>query len=119
MNACYFEIPVRDLDRAMRFYGEVFQIELERACVDGHAAAYFPPTEDSNRISGALMQGESYEPGRSGARVYFKSEDLDAHLSRAQAAGGRVLYPKKSIGELGWVAEIEDCEGNCIALHAD
>jgi hypothetical protein len=27
-----------------------------------------------------------------------------------------VLFPKTSIGELGWVAELEDSEGNCIAL---
>jgi predicted enzyme related to lactoylglutathione lyase len=37
-------------------------------------------------------------------------------LANAVAAGGKVLFPKKSIGELGWVAELEDSEGNCIAL---
>jgi predicted enzyme related to lactoylglutathione lyase len=28
-----------------------------------------------------------------------------------------VLYPKKSNGDLGYVAEIQDSEGNRIALH--
>lgn len=29
-----------------------------------------------------------------------------------------MLYPKTSVGELGFVAEFEDCEGNRIALHS-
>jgi predicted enzyme related to lactoylglutathione lyase len=119
MNVCYFEIPVADLERAMRFYSAVFQIELEPANVDGHPMAYFPVTDAANRITGALAQGDSYEPHHGGPRVYFKTEDIEATLARAVEAGGRVLYPVKSIGELGWVAEFEDSEGNCIALHAD
>jgi predicted enzyme related to lactoylglutathione lyase len=39
-------------------------------------------------------------------------------LSKANANGGKTLYPKTSIGDLGWVAEFEDSEGNRIALHS-
>jgi hypothetical protein len=53
----------------------------------------------------------------SGVRVYFDVASIDDVLGRAIAAGGRVLYPKTSIGEFGWVAEFEDSEGNCIALN--
>ena len=42
---------------------------------------------------------------------------LEATLDKAVEAGGRVIYPRTAIGELGWVAEFEDSEGNCIALH--
>ena len=31
--------------------------------------------------------------------------------------GGNILYPKTSVGDLGFVAEFEDSEGNRIALH--
>jgi predicted enzyme related to lactoylglutathione lyase len=34
----------------------------------------------------------------------------------AQERGGSLLYPKKDIGEAGYVAELEDSEGNRIAL---
>ena len=34
-------------------------------------------------------------------------------------AGAELLYAKKSLGELGFVAEIEDSEGNRIALHEE
>jgi predicted enzyme related to lactoylglutathione lyase len=51
-----------------------------------------------------------------GVRVYFDTDSIDDTLAKAIVAGGKVLYPKTSIGELGWVAELEDSEGNCIAL---
>jgi predicted enzyme related to lactoylglutathione lyase len=37
-------------------------------------------------------------------------------VARAEAAGGSILYPVKDIGELGFVGEIADSEGNRIAL---
>jgi uncharacterized protein len=113
----YFEIPVHDLDRAISFYGTVFGYEFERATVDGNEMAWFPMHDDAPGISGALAKGESYTPATTGSLVYFSTDDIDDVLSRANANGGKTLYPKTSIGELGWVAEFEDSEGNRIALH--
>lgn len=115
----YFEIPANDLDRATRFYERVFGWELERTSIDGHPMALFPYDAAAPGVTGALASGESYVPSRHGPRVYFRTTDIDAVLTRAVQAGGQVLYPKKSIGDLGWVAEFEDSEGNAIALHAD
>lgn len=39
-------------------------------------------------------------------------------MGQRSIQNGKILYPKTAIGELGWVAEFEDCEGNCIALHS-
>lgn len=115
----YFEIPVSDMDRAMRFYASVFGADFERTQIDGNDMALFPFDAKASGITGALAKGDSYVPGRQGVRVYFSVADIDATLAAARTAGGRVLYPKTSIGELGWVAEFEDSEGNCIAIHAD
>ena len=121
--ACYFEIPVRDLDRAVQFYQQVFGYRFERTTIDGNAMAIFPSADGGAGITGALAKGESYVPGRQGARVYFSVETIDDTLKRATDAGAKVLDPKTRIAdgsgdELGWVAEIEDSEGNCIAMHA-
>jgi hypothetical protein len=112
----YFEIPVSDLDRAIVFYTAVFGYELDRTEIDGNAMALFPFTEGASGITGALAQGSSYTPGRASARLYFRTDSIDETLQRAEAAGGRILYPKTDVGENGWVAEFEDSEGNCIAL---
>lgn len=112
----YFEIAVRNLDRATAFYTAVFGYDFERVEIDGNQMALFPLHEGSTGITGALAQGESYVPGQQGCRLYFYTASIAETLARAEGAGGKVLYPRTSIGDLGWVAEFEDSEGNCIAL---
>jgi len=72
--------------------------------------------EGGSGASGALAKGDSYIPGTQEIRAYFDTESIDETLTKAVAAGGKVMYSKTSIGELGWAAEFEDSEGNCIAL---
>jgi predicted enzyme related to lactoylglutathione lyase len=115
----YFEVPVQDLERAIAFYGKVFGYAFERATIDGNEMALFPADRAALGVSGALAKGESYVPGKQGVRVYFNTLSIDDTLRRVELAGGRVLYPKTSLGEAGWVAEFEDSEGNCIALHSE
>ena len=114
----YFEIPVNDLDRAVAFYEIVFGYQLERTLIDGHEMALFPSSDQAVGITGALVKGDSYIPGKAGSRLYFITENIDETLNMVLSQGGKVLYPKTSIGDLGWVAEFEDVEGNCIALHS-
>ena len=113
----YFEIPVTDLERAIKFYSTVFQFQFEKDIIDGNEMALFPFTETLSGISGALAKGEIYEPTKAGILIYFKTNDIDETLRLAVQNGGQILYPKTSNGELGFVAEFEDCEGNRIALH--
>lgn len=114
----HFEIPVTDMDRAVRYYETVFQTRLSRQAVDGYMMAFFPRAEGQPGASGALAMGDVYVPAKSGAILYFDVPQIEPVLARAVAAGGKVLYPKKDIGEAGFVAEIEDSEGNRIALSA-
>ena len=113
----YFEIPVRDLDRAERFYRGVFGFAFTRQTIDGNQMALFPGAEAAPGATGALAQGDSYVPSKDGTRVYLHTRELDAALERVKTLGGRILYPKTSLGALGWVAEFEDSEGNRVALH--
>lgn len=114
----YFEIPVNDLERARKFYEGVFSCSLEQAIIDNNEMALFAFHDQAMGITGALVKGDSYIPSKEGSRLYFNTDDLDETLARVLAGGGAVLYPKTSIGDLGWVAEFEDTEGNCIALHS-
>jgi predicted enzyme related to lactoylglutathione lyase len=112
----HFEIPVTDMDRAVRFYEAVFVVKLERREVDGYDMAFFPRADGRPGASGALAKGDVYKPTKDGAILYFDVLDIDAVIIRAETAGGSLLYPKKDIGEAGFVAEIADSEGNRIAL---
>lgn len=113
----YFEIPVNDIDRAIKFYSSVFDLDFDRQVIDHNEMALFPFRDGHFGISGALAKGETYKPTKEGVIIYFKTLDIDKTLKLAVDNGGKVLYPKTSIGEMGVVAEFEDSEGNRIAIH--
>ncbi|WP_447634992.1 VOC family protein [Flavobacterium microcysteis] len=112
----YFEIAVIDLERAVQFYTSVFGFEFERETIHDNEMALFPLDENAPGISGALAKGEIYKPTKEGTLIYLKSKDIDKTLDQAIHNGGAVLFPKTSNGEWGFVAELEDSEGNRIGL---
>lgn len=114
----WFEIPVRDMQRAQAFYERVLQITLTVQDMGTFRMAFFPGHPDAFGAAGTLMQSEDYTPSHLGSMVYFAVPDIDATLARAQANGGRVLNPRMSVGEYGFVAHFEDSEGNRVALHS-
>ena len=116
----WFEIPVKDMDRAVSFYNTILGIELDTSIPgsDGSKMAMFPGamTDDTG---GALVQGNGYVPSHQGSLVYLNGgADLSGPLGKVEGAGGKVLLPKTQIGEYGFMAYFEDTEGNKIALHS-
>ena len=114
----WFEVPVKDLDRAKKFYEDVFNIQLAEYTLGPLQMAWFPMKEGAIGAAGALVKGGSYEPSLSGVLVYMTAPDIDGTLERVKERGGRVLNPKRSIGEYGFVGHFEDSEGNRIGLHS-
>jgi len=116
--ANWFEIPVKDLERARKFYGKVFDVELTVEEMGGMTMAMFPFTQGAPGAAGALVKGASYKPSHSGTVVYFSVEDIPETLRRISVHGGKTLMPKTSIGQYGAIAQYEDTEGNRLALHS-
>lgn len=114
----WFEIPVKDIGRAKKFYEKVFGLELTPEEMGQYKMTFFPWTEGAPGAAGTLIQGETYEPSHAGTVVYFSVEDIEEALRKVSANGGRTLLPKKSIGEYGFIAHFEDTEGNRLALHS-
>lgn len=113
----WFEIPVKDLKRAMKFYETVLGVELQSFENDTTKMAFFPHT--SEIVSGGLVESPEYVPSDKGTLVYFNGgKDLTPSLNRVEAAGGKILQTKMSIGEHGFMAIFKDTEGNRVALHS-
>lgn len=116
----WFEIPVRDLDRAQRFYEIVFDTSLHREQAGPAVTlAVFP--YDKPGVGGCLFaSANGPQPSQDGAVVYLNAEpSLDAALARAEAAGGKVTLPRTELPEgMGCFAHIADSEGNRVGLHA-
>jgi predicted enzyme related to lactoylglutathione lyase len=72
-----------------------------------------------NGVGGGIVQGAGFEPSSTGALVYLNGgDDLSGALSRVEAAGGKIVLPKTSIGPNGFMAHFIDTEGNKVALHS-
>lgn len=115
----WFEIPVRDLDRAQRFYEAVLERPLRRETMGTERMAVFPA--DEGRVQGCLNVGAApVAPSADGTRVYLDASPLlEAALARVPRAGGRVVTPKTALPEgMGFFAHVADSEGNVVGLHA-
>ena len=114
----WYEIPVNNLDRAQTFYEYVFNIEMKRKDFGNLQMVWFPMQDNVPGATGALIKAESYIPSYEGTMVYFSVENINSVLKKIIEKGCKILNPKMSIGEFGYVAHFEDCEGNRIALHS-
>ena len=118
----WFEVPVTDMERAIKFYETVFELKLERHTMGELDMAWWPGTESAPGAGGSLVFHPAwYTPSLTGVLVYFTapSGDLNNELSRVQKAGGEILIPRRQISEeYGYMALIVDTEGNRIALHS-
>jgi predicted enzyme related to lactoylglutathione lyase len=115
----WFEIPVRDLDRAQRFYEAMLDRKLKRETMGTEQLALFPA--DEGRTQGCINIGPNpVAPSSTGTRVYLDaSPSIDAALSRVADAGGKVVARKTALPPgMGYWAHIADTEGNVVGLHA-
>ena len=114
----WFDIPVRDLDRAIKFYAVVLGSEIEERTFPGGAIGVLPHGGDG--VGGCLVVTEDNQPSNQGPLLYLNVDGrLDEALATVAAHGGKVLQPRHAIGENGHRAIIEDSEGNRLALHSD
>lgn len=118
----WFEIPVKDMDRAKKFYETVFGFELSLNKMGVLDMAWFPGKENATGSMGSLVYHEEfYKPSLDGVLVYFTafSGDLTNELARVKEAGGTVLVEKKLIKEdIGYIGVFLDSEGNRIGIHS-
>lgn len=115
----WFEIPTTDITRAKSFYETVLGVDLALNEMGPMKMAWFPMNPESFGSTGTLVQAEGYTPSHDGSLVYFRVDDIEGTLEKVANNGGKVLRPKMSIGEYGFVGHFQDSEGNRVALHAD
>ncbi|MBO6517114.1 MAG: VOC family protein [Bacteroidia bacterium] len=116
----WFEIPVLDFERAKKFYSEVLGQEVVDHPMPEFKYGILPYDQEAKGVGGAIIEAKDMQkPSADGTTIYLNGgDDLSAPLSRVEAAGGKVIMPKTSIGENGFMAQFIDTEGNKLALHS-
>lgn len=111
------DVPVVDLDRAVRFYGGVLATKVTKQQHESFTFAIFDHGEKD--VSCCLVVWPDKLAGDSGPLLYFNVDGrLDDAAVQTQELGGKVLQPRHSIGPYGFRALVLDSEGNRIALHS-
>ncbi|MCL4136842.1 UNVERIFIED_CONTAM: hypothetical protein GTU68_031153 [Idotea baltica] len=117
----WFEIPVKNYERAKQFYNTVLNIEITDFHMPEQNMKYgmFPYDNDNNGVGGGLIEAEEQNPTTNGPTLYLNGgENLSVGLAKVEAAGGKITIPKTDIGENGFMAHFIDTEGNKMALHS-
>ena len=115
----WFEIGVSDLERAKKFYSDVFQIDMQFVDMpDSPMYMMGSGAEGTAGAGGALVKSADNIPSATGTMVYFYCDDVAIEAARVEAAGGQLILPKMSLGEFGFMAQFIDTEGNKIGMHS-
>ena len=112
------DIPVVNLDRAIKFYSAVLGAEVKRQEFSGMAIAILP--HNDGEVGGCLFASDNEKPTDKGTMVYLNCNGrLDDAIASVAANSGKVLQAKHPIGPFGFRAIVLDSEGNRVALHSD
>jgi uncharacterized protein len=124
-NVVHFEMPVNDIERAQKFYKELFGWDIEKAGEMPYWIAKTGECDENNMhkktgfINGGLMERNSEDPSGSKPVIVIKVGDLNEHLNKIEEAGGKIVMPVKDVGNMGKYARVEDTETNIIGIWQD
>ena len=108
----HFEIPADDVERAKKFYSELFGWEFSTP--PGFEEYWVFDTGDPEQdAGGGLMARQA--PGQ-GIVHYIQVESVADYVTKVQALGGQVIFPRSPVPGMGWFAQFLDTEGNCFAI---
>ncbi|MBZ0295354.1 MAG: VOC family protein [Anaerolineae bacterium] len=115
----WLEIPVKDIERAAKFYEAIFGVKSEIGDDGTRRTATLTDTQASG-VGISLNQTANFEPSNKGPLAYLMSvnDDMDASLAKVEPAGGKVIEAKTSMGQAGWYGLFEDTEGNVLAFYS-
>ena len=118
----WFEIPSKDLDRASKFYENIFGISLIPMDMPSIKMRMFPVEDPMTGIGGAIVHSDGFHTpsATDGPLIYLNGNpDVQQVLDRVEAAGGSIMVPKTEISpDYGFMAVFIDTEGNRIGLHS-
>jgi len=114
-SAVWFEIPVRDIEKAKAFYSEVLMTEFTDNNDGPNPMAVLAYAGNGKGVSGHLYPGKPAAAGTGPTVHLMVLDDLKSAMARLEAAGGKVVSPIVEI-PAGRFAYCLDPDGNSIGL---
>ena len=110
----HFEIPADDLERARKFYSELFGWKIEK--VPGPMEYWLITTTDEKgeeAVGGGMMQRQAPEHPITN---YIGVRCVDEYAGKIEKTGGKVVVPKTAVPGHGFFVVCLDTENNVFAI---
>ena len=123
----HFEIPSDDVERAKKFYNDLFGWTIEKwagtvdcqltSAATGQPMEYWMVTTIDDKGNKALGGGmmKRVQPGQQ-ITNYINVRSVDEYSEKVEKLGGRVVAPKHAVPGMGYFAICLDTENNCFAI---
>lgn len=126
-NVVHFEIGVDDIERAMKFYTDVFGWAFQQLGEQygGYVLVYpggeVTPGSPSEGINGGMMKRQGAAPDRDvrEANAFVctvTADDVDGITAKVERSGGSIDMKPDDIPGVGRLAYIRDTEGNMVGV---
>lgn len=116
----HFEIPTDDLERSKLFYFSAFGWEMtdypELNYVIAKTTEVDPETmtpKSPGAINGGFFKRT---PEYSAPSISIAVEDIEVAKGKVIAAGGKILKDTYKVGDMGYMLNFMDTEGNALSL---
>lgn len=114
----HFEVYADDMDRASRFYSDVFGWTVTKIDLEGGNAYWLIDTGDepAEGINGGMMPRPTPEAINT---VVLDVPSVDEYVEKITRGGGSLLVPKFAVPGVGYAAYFRDTEGNPFGIFED
>lgn len=110
----HFEIPADDVERARRFYQDLFGWQIEKFPGDMEYWGIHTTAGDGGKgLGGGMLQ--RMHPQHSIAN-YVGVENIEAMMKKVEQLGGQIIVPKTPVPKMGWFCFFTDTERNVMAM---
>jgi predicted enzyme related to lactoylglutathione lyase len=104
----WIDLGIPDLDRAMAFYGPLFDWDFE---IGPAETGHYTTCLRRGLRAAAIMPNPDPAAERFWWQVYFATSDCDATVKRAADAGGVIVAPSSDVMDQGRMALVRDPVG--------
>ena len=114
----HFEIPADDMDRAGRFYSNVFGWATNQFQEDTILVSTTESNEQGMPESPGAINGDISKRGDEFQHplIVITVDSIEEHFDKIKSNGGNILSDKIEVADMGYCAYISDCEGNTVGI---
>lgn len=117
----HFEIPADDMDRAKKFYENIFGWQINSWDKNYYLATTVATDEamipqEPGAINGGIQKRDEQVKA---PILVIHVADIDGYLEKIKAAGGKIIQSKVRVDNILYYARVTDSEGNILGLAQD